>query len=113
MIALLSAFNFIKSPIGMLVIGAVAFAGWTTYSRYDAARDARIECEAKHATAALKEIARQDKVIAEAQEKAEKEWQKAADEIEKLKELRNDILETETDSCTLPDDLRERLSDIQ
>ncbi len=115
MISLLSMFSFVKSPIGMLVVGVIALTGWTTYQRHDAAQDARVKCEAAQAAAALKEIARQDMVAAEAQKRAEAEWKKASDELVKLKELRDGILKIEigTDTCVISDDIRNRLSDIR
>lgn len=87
-----AVWSFVKSPAGMLVVGMLALALWTTYQRHDAAQEAKAKCEARHVLAAKKEQTRQVKVSNEALERSVKRRDAMDAEIADLAKKRDEIV---------------------
>lgn len=100
-------------PIGKWVlIGAVvvsSLAGWTTYHRVDAARKATAACQLDALNATIDLERNRAKVAEGIADTARNKADVAQTEIEELEALTREIINDESGSCVIPDDLRERL----
>lgn len=100
------------SPVGKAALIAVAFAAWTAYQRHDATSDCR-SAQAQRELVAAKAALEKAVEIGQA---AELRAADATAEIAELERAKNELLEdlrSTGQSCTLPDDVRERLLRIR
>lgn len=103
-----TAFQFLFTPAGKIVLVVLAFLAWTAYQRMDATRN----CKDEQARVQLEEANRK---LVEAQRIAEAARARADrtdEELEQMGAERDAILselETRGDVCVIPDDIRQRL----
>lgn len=108
--------SFAFSPIGRWVMIGLAVLAFVAYQREQAASDARESCQADQLRQTLEEVTRQREAAREALADAEEQAEQTEAELEQLENDRDQIiadLETGADTCTVPDDIVERLRDIR
>ena len=116
MLALLTKFGFggamkwLSSPTGRVVVALVLLGAWTVYQRADAAHDAREAVWAEVEEEYDRQRAEAEKLRQEARERADE----VEEELTRLEELQNDFVnDPANESCDIPDDVRQRLLEIQ
>lgn len=92
-----AAAGFFGSPAGRVVIAALAFLAWTSYQRYDAARDARAECDAAQVRVTLEELRRQNEIYAAALRDAAAYEEKNRREGEALRSRVDELVKNASD----------------
>lgn len=120
--------RFLLSTPGLCLMGFLAFTVWTQYQRYDAAKEARVVCEAKYEKASIAEKFRQAREAEKAAQLGEELDVKTTKELNDLRKraekLRADLRSTKAsknnakqstckDALRIPSDLRKRLLDIR
>jgi len=105
-----AVWEFLKTPTGRVILLVLAFGAWTWWNRYDAAYEARKEVRAEIAAEYDRQREEATQLAAEARVRADE----ADAELARLQELRDELVSTlGADACDIPDDLRQRLRDIQ
>lgn len=100
----------VNSPAGRVTVVLVALGAWTWWNRVDAAHDAREEVRAEVRAEYERQVGEAVQLASEARIRASETDAK----IERLQEMKDDILENiGPDACDIPDDVRERLLEIQ
>ena len=104
---------FVSSPVGKAFGLVLALSAWTAYHRVDAAMDAKGDCKQEQFERQVAEKERQLAVTEKIAQDARSRADTAEAEMLQLREAANEVFENTSPSCSVPDDVLQRLRTIR